>query len=314
MNTETHMELKPAPLKDRMTVYIGALVVIIVSWLYILGMGWHMNTLPFVNNPTAMNMDMDMDMDKKPMDMDMDKKPMDMDMDKKPMDMDMGMDTEMTLVDKVLSWMPPSQGSWMLKDFMLLFIMWSVMMIAMMTPSILPMLLLFTTLNSRNKDNGKEANSTMILLSGYLFSWVLFSLVITFPQYAMHTSGLLNPMMEPTHAYLGTVMLCLAGIYQFTPFKDACLTVCQSPLSFLMNNWKDGKLGTFIVGYKHGFYCIGCCWALMMTLFALGVMNIMWVMILTLFVLFEKLAYKRPILYRQVTGIFFIGWGIFLVV
>ena len=303
MNTETNMEFKPAPLKDRMTVYIGALVVIIVSWLYILGMGWHMNTLPFVNNPAAMNMDMDMGMDKKPMDMGIDKKPM-----------DMGMNTEMTLVDKVLSWMPPSQGSLMLKDFTLLFIMWSVMMIAMMTPSILPMLLLFTTLNSRNKENGKEVNSTMTLLSGYLFSWVLFSLVITFPQYAMHTSGLLNPMMEPTHAYLGTVMLCLAGIYQFTPFKDACLTVCQSPLSFLMNNWKDGKLGTFIVGYKHGFYCIGCCWALMMTLFALGVMNIMWVMILTLFVLFEKLAYKRPILYRQVTGIFFIGWGIFLVV
>ena len=303
MNTETNMEFKPAPLKDRMTVYIGALVVITVSWLYILGMGWHMNTLPFVNNPAAMNMDMDMGMDKKPMDMGMDKKPM-----------DMGMNSEMTLVDKVLSWMPPSQGSWMLKDFMLLFIMWSVMMIAMMTPSILPMLLLFTTLNSRNKDNGKEVNSTMTLLSGYLFSWVLFSLVITFPQYAMHKSGLLNPMMEPTHAYLGTVMLCLAGIYQFTPFKDACLTVCQSPLSFLMNNWKDGKLGTFIVGYKHGFYCIGCCWALMMTLFALGVMNIMWVMILTLFVLFEKLAYRRPILFRQVTGVFFIGWGILLVV
>ena len=312
MNTETNMEFKPAPLKDRMTVYIGALVVIIVSWLYILGMGWHMNTLPFVNNPAAMNMDMDMGMDKKPMDMGMDKKPMDMGMDKKPMDM--GMDTEMTLVDKVLSWMPPSQGSWMLKDFTLLFIMWSVMMIAMMTPSILPMLLLFTTLNSRNKDNGKEVNSTMTLLSGYLFSWVLFSLVITFPQYAMHKSGLLNPMMEPTHAYLGTVMLCLAGLYQFTPFKDACLTVCQSPLSFLMNNWKDGKLGTFIVGYKHGFYCIGCCWALMMTLFALGVMNIMWVMILTLFVLFEKLAYRRPILFRQVTGIFLIGWGILLAV
>ena len=216
MNTETNMEFKPAPLKDRMTVYIGALVVIIVSWLYILGMGWHMNTLPFVNNPAAMNMDMDMGMDKKPMDMGMDKKPM-----------DMGMNTEMTLVDKILSWMPPSQGSWMLKDFTLLFIMWSVMMIAMMTPSILPMLLLFTTLNSRNKDNGKEVNSTMTLLSGYLFSWVLFSLVITFPQYAMHKSGLLNPMMEPTHAYLGTVMLCLVGIYQFTPFKDACLTVCQ---------------------------------------------------------------------------------------
>ena len=224
------------------------------------------------------------------------------------------MNTEMSLLDNILSWMPPSHGSWMLTDFMLLFLMWTVMMIAMMTPSILPMLLLFTTLNAKNKANGKDTSSTMLLLFGYLFSWVLFSLVITFPQYAMHKSGLLNPMMEPSHAYIGTFMLCLAGIYQFTPFKDACLTVCQSPLSFLMNNWKDGKLGTFLIGYKHGFYCVGCCWALMLTLFALGVMNIMWVMILTLFVLFEKLAYKRPILFRQVTGIFFIAWGILLAV
>ena len=299
MNTQTNMELKPAPLKDRMTVYLGAFVVILVSWLYIIGMGWHMNTLPFIDNPAAMNMDMDMDMDMK--------KPMDMDM-KKPMNM------EMSLLDNILSWMPPSHGSWMLTDFMLLFLMWAVMMIAMMTPSILPMLLLFTTLNAKNKANGKDTSSTMLLLFGYLFSWVLFSLVITFPQYAMHQSGLLNPMMEPSHAYIGTFMLCLAGIYQFTPFKDACLTVCQSPLSFLMNNWQDGKLGTFLIGYKHGFYCVGCCWALMLTLFALGVMNIMWVMILTLFVLFEKLAYKRPILFRQVTGILFIAWGILLVV
>ena len=306
MNNEVNMDFKPAPLKDRMTVYLGALIVISVSWLYIIGMGWHMNTLPFVDNPAAMDMDMGMDkkpmdmgMDKKPMDMGMDKKPMDMGMDKKSMDMGMQMNSDMTLVGKILSWMPPSQGAWAITDFTLLFLMWSVMMIAMMTPSILPMLLLFTTLNSRNRDNGKETSSTMILLSGYLFSWVLFSLVITFPQYAMHKSGLLNPMMEPSHAYIGMIMLCLAGIYQFTPFKDACLTVCQSPLSFLMNNWKDGSLGTFIIGYKHGFYCIGCGWALMMTLFALGVMNIMWVMILTLFVLFEKLAYKRPILFRK---------------
>ena len=303
MNNEENIDFKPAPLKDRMTVYIGALVVILASWFYIIGMGWHMNTLPFIDNPGAMNMDMEMG-----------KKPMDMEMGKKPMDMEMQVNSDMTLVNKILAWMPPSQGAWALTDFTLLFLMWSVMMIAMMTPSILPMLLLFTTLNSRNRDNGKETSSTMILLSGYLFSWVLFSLVITFPQYAMHKSGLLNPMMEPSHAYFGAIMLCLAGIYQFSPFKDACLTVCQSPLSFLVNNWKDGSLGTFIIGYKHGFYCIGCCWALMMTLFALGVMNIMWVMILTLFVLFEKLAYKRPILFRRITGIFFIAWGALLAV
>ena len=301
MSNEENIDFKPAPLKDRMTVYIGALVVILASWFYIIGMGWHMNTLPFIDNPAAMNMDMEMG-----------KKPMDMEMGKKPMDMEMQVNSDMTLINKILAWMPPSQGAWALTDFTLLFLMWSLMMIAMMTPSILPMLLVFTTLNSRNKANGKDTSSTMILLSGYLFSWILFSLVISFPQYAMHMSGFLNPMMEPSHAYIGTAVLILAGIYQFTPLKDACLTVCQSPLSFLMNNWQDGKLGTFIIGYKHGFFCIGCCWALMLTLFALGVMNIMWVMILTLFVLFEKLAYKRPILFRKFTGIFFIAWGLLL--
>jgi predicted metal-binding membrane protein len=270
-----------APLKDRMTVYVGVFVVLLVSWFYILGMGWHMNTLPFVEN--------------------------------KIMNMSIDMEKSMSFLDTILMWMPPSSGSWVLSDFILLFLMWSVMMIAMMTPSILPMLMLFTTLNARNKSKGKDTSSTFLLLIGYLMSWVLFSLVITLPEYAMHKSGLLNPMMEPTHAYLGSVMLIIAGIYQFTPYKDACLTACQSPLTFLMNNWKDGNLGTFLVGYKHGFYCIGCCWALMLTLFALGVMNIMWVMVLTIFVLFEKLSYKNPLLFRRVAGYAFILWGILLV-
>ena len=278
METQTNTQFKQAPLKDRMVVYVGVAIVLLISWFYILGMGWHMNTLPFIEN-TSMNMNMDM---------------------------------ESGIIGSVLTWMPPSDGLWSMSDFTLLFLMWAVMMVAMMTPSILPMLFLFTTLNARNRNNGKETSSVMILLFGYLLSWVLFSLVITFPQYAMHQAGLLNPMMEPTHAYIGSIVLCLAGIYQFTPFKEACLTVCQSPLSFLMNNWRDGNLGTFLIGYKHGFYCIGCCWALMLTLFALGVMNIMWVMVLTVFVLFEKLSYKRPLLYRRVTGLVFISWGIFL--
>ena len=282
METQTNTQFQQAPLKDRMVVYIGVAIVLLISWFYILGMGWHMNTLPFIEN-TSMNMDMD-----------------------KSIGMEPG------IIGSVLTWMPPSNGLWAMSDFILLFLMWSVMMVAMMTPSILPMLFLFTTLNAKNRANEKETSSVMILLFGYLSSWILFSLVITFPEYVMHQTGLLNPMMEPTHAYIGSIVLCLAGIYQFTPFKEACLTVCQSPLSFLMNNWKDGNLGTFLIGYKHGFYCIGCCWALMLTLFALGVMNIMWVMILTVFVLFEKLSYKRPLLYRRVTGFVFISWGIFL--
>ena len=289
------MNNKPlqAPLKDRMIVYIGVAIVLLVSWFYILGMGWHMNTLPLVDNSAGMNMDMPSEA---------------MTMDK-PMSMN-----EKDIITHVLTWMPPMSNMWLLSDFFLLFMMWAVMMIAMMTPSILPMLMLFTALNSRKKAQGQESTSSMILLAGYLSSWVLFSLFITMPQYYLHTNGFLNMMMEPMHAYLAAFVLILAGVYQFTPYKDACLNVCQSPLSFLTNNWQDGKLGAFIIGYKHGFYCVGCCWALMLTLFALGVMNILWVIVLTVFVLFEKLSYNYPLIYRRIVGAFLITWGFIIVV
>ena len=282
-------QIPKAPLKDRMIVYVGVASIILVSWAYIIGMGWHMGTLPF----------------SEPMQMDM--KTMDM------YKMDMAMDNQGGLINSLITWMPPSQGAWLSSDFFLLFLMWSVMMIAMMTPSILPMVMLFTAINEKNKTQNKPYASPFNLLFGYLLSWILFSLVITLPQYSMHQAELLNPMMEPAHAYVGALFLILAGLYQFTPFKDACLTVCQSPLSFMMNNWRDGNLGAFLIGYKHGFYCVGCCWVLMLTLFALGVMNIMWVAILTIFVLFEKLSYKYPKQYRYITGVIFISWGLFLI-
>jgi len=290
------MNSKPlqAPLKDRMIVYVGVLIVLLFSWFYILGMGWHMNTLPFVDNSSSMKMEMSEDT---------------MNMDKS-----MSMNKGTSLITQALTWMPPMSNMWMISDFFLLFMMWAVMMVAMMTPSILPMLMLFTALNARKNAQGQESTSTMVLLAGYLSSWVLFSLFITLPQYYLHTNGFLNMMMEPMHAYLAAFVLILAGAYQFTPYKDACLNVCQSPLSFLTNNWQDGKLGTFIIGYKHGFYCVGCCWALMLTLFALGVMNILWVVILTVFVLFEKLSYNYPLTYRRVVGVFLISWGLVIAV
>tara|TARA_Y100001949_G_C15986524_1_gene330885 strand:- start:2058 stop:2912 length:855 start_codon:yes stop_codon:yes gene_type:complete len=279
-----NINFEKAPLKDRIIVYLGIILILAVSWGYIIGMGWHMGTLPFGTEPMKMDGSMNMDMNNK------------------------------SLLESVLTWMPPMSGIWSFSDFFLLFIMWAVMMIAMMTPSILPMIMLFTSLNSKKIKENKPSASPLNLLMGYLLSWVLFSLVITFPQYGLHKIGLLTPMMEPTHAALGGVILMLAGIYQFTPFKDACLSVCQSPLSFMMNNWRDGNLGAFLIGYKHGFYCVGCCWFLMLTLFALGVMNIMWVAILTIFVMFEKLSVKFPLQYRYFTGFVFLGWGTFILV
>ena len=278
----SNLNLQKAPLKDRFVVYVGVAVILLTSWAYIIGMGWEMGTLPFYSSP--MN---DMQMDSMEMNM-----------------------QDKTMLSSILTWMPPMSGNWMFTDFLFLFLMWAVMMIAMMTPSILPMVMLFTTINSKNTRENRIFANPLSLLFGYLMSWVIFSLLITLPQYGLHKAGLLNPMMEPTHAFLGALILIGAGVYQFTPFKDACLSVCQSPLAFMMNNWKDGNLGAFIIGYKHGFYCVGCCWFLMLTLFALGVMNIMWVVILTLFVMFEKLSVKFPLQYRYTTGLFFIIWGL----
>ena len=278
-----NMNLEKAPLKDRMVVYVGVVLILLVSWAYIIGMGWEMGTLPFMS-PSPMD---SMQMDSMKMNM-----------------------QEKSIFTSILTWMPPMSGDWLFIDFLFLFLMWAVMMIAMMTPSILPMIMLFTTLNSKNIRENKVSANPLYLLSGYLMSWVLFSLLITLPQYGLHKIGLLNPMMEPTHALFGGLVLIGAGLYQFSSFKDACLSVCQSPLTFMMNNWKEGNLGAFIIGYKHGFYCVGCCWFLMLTLFALGVMNIMWVVILTLFVMFEKLSVKFPMQYRYTTGTIFIIWGL----
>ena len=281
----SNLSLEKAPLKDRIVVYAGVASILLVSWAYIIGMGWEMGTLPFISSSPMDGMQME------------------------------GMKTNVhdkSIVSSILTWMPPMSGEWLFTDFLFLFLMWAVMMIAMMTPSILPMIMLFTTLNLKNIRENKVSANSLYLLSGYLLSWILFSLVITLPQYGLHKAGLLNPMMEPTHALLGAFVLIGAGLYQFSSYKDACLSVCQSPLTFMMNNWKEGNLGAFIIGYKHGFYCVGCCWFLMLTLFALGVMNIMWVVILTLFVMFEKLSVKFPMQYRYITGTIFIIWGLSL--
>ena len=189
-----------ASLKDRMTVYVGVAAILLVSWAYIIGMGWHMGTLPF-SEPMQMEMNSSMDMKS------MDKQPMDMN------SMNMDVDNNATLLKTLLTWMPPSEGAWLSSDFLLLFLMWSVMMIAMMTPSILPMVMLFTAVNQKNKNENKTHASSFNLLFGYLLSWIFFSLLITFPQYIMHQSGLLNPMMEPTHAFVGAIFLILAGAY-----------------------------------------------------------------------------------------------------
>ena len=125
---------------------------------------------------------------------------------------------------------------------------------------------------------------------GYLVVWLAFSACATLAQWALHERALLSPAMATSSTLVAGLILITAGVYQLTPLKSRCLTRCQSPLGFLMSNWRDGSSGAFQMGFRHGIFCLGCCWALMTLLFVVGVMNLAWVAVLTLFILAEKLG------------------------
>jgi predicted metal-binding membrane protein len=191
--------------------------------------------------------------------------------------MDMGMGMAM-----------PHMQSWHVMDFLSMFLMWAIMMVAMMVPSAAPMMLLFATVNRRRQEQERPYVPTAIFLSGYLLVWIGFSVLATLVQWRLHEAALLSSIVVRTSPMLGGVLLLAAGIFQWTPLKYTCLMHCRSPLSFLMTDWREGYRGALTMGVKHGSYCTGCCWFLMALLFVAGVMNLLWVTTITAFILVEK--------------------------
>jgi predicted metal-binding membrane protein len=199
---------------------------------------------------------------------------------------------------------------WDAPHLLLLWAMWSVMMTAMMLPSAAPLILLYGAA-ARRSPRPTARRHTYALAAGYLAAWTAFSLAATGLQRVLASLLLLSPMMEAGSSRVSGTLLIVAGVYQWTPLKHACLRACQSPLGFLMAHWRDGWSGAFRVGLEHGSYCIGCCWALMLLLFAGGVMNVVVIAGLTAWVAFEKLA---PFGRRgaQVSGVLMIAFGSWL--
>jgi len=198
---------------------------------------------------------------------------------------------------------------WTGVDFSLMYLMWAVMMVAMMVPSAAPMILLFATVNRRRREQSGPFVSTGVFLSGYLIVWAGFALVATLGNWGLHQASLLTSMMGGTSSgYLGGALLLTAGIFQWSQLKYVCLTHCRSPLSFLMSDWKDGTGGAFKMGLQHGRYCLGCCWILMALLFVLGVMNLVWIAALAAFVLAEKVI-PAGTKASKITGGLLVGWG-----
>lgn len=203
----------------------------------------------------------------------------------------------------------PQVQSWGVVDLLLLFVMWAVMMVAMMVPSVTPLLLTFAAVARarRRKGGGAVVGSMGILLLGYLLVWMGFSVLATLAQWLFHRAALLSPMMASASSLLGGGLLVAAGLFQFTPLKRACLVRCRSPLSFLMSQWRPGRRGTFVLGLKHGAYCVGCCWVLMGLLFAAGVMNLLWVAAIAAFILVEKVAPKGELIGRVAGGVLIVA-------
>jgi len=195
----------------------------------------------------------------------------------------------------------------------LIFAMWWVMMVAMMLPSATPMMLLFARVNRTQKVRDRPYVATGFFAGGYLTAWGGFSLLAAGLQWGLEQLDLLGPMMTATNYWLGGMILLAAGLWQLTPLKGVCLRHCRSPLSYLAQQWRPGRLGAFRMGIEHGAYCLGCCWFLMGLLFFGGIMNLFWIAGLALFILLEKTI---PMGHRfgRIAGVCFAAWGVLLLV
>ena len=206
----------------------------------------------------------------------------------------------------------PRMQAWGIAEFTLTFGMWAVMMVAMMTPSAAPMILMFAGINRRRREQQVSYVPTSVFLVGYLVVWAAFSVLATAAQWGLQAASLLSPVTAITSPVLGGVLLVAAGIYQLTPLKHACLSKCRSPLGFVLNEWREGRWGASLMGLKHGGYCVGCCWSLMALLLVAGVMNLFWVAAIAGFVFLEKVAPGGERLGR-VAGVMLFGWGVWMV-
>ncbi len=188
-----------------------------------------------------------------------------------------GMDAGMVMAP--VPWTAPYAGA--------IFLMWWIMMAAMMLPSAAPAILLYD-LVSRRTGGGVGVAATAAFAAGYLLVWGAFSLAAAFLHWALDQSGLLTMAMASASPVLGGAMLIAAGAWQLTPVKRACLARCQSPIQFLSHRWRKGRPGALRMGAEHGVYCLGCCWVMMGLLFYGGVMSFAWIGGLALYVLVEK--------------------------
>ncbi len=241
--TRTATALENVLTRDRMLLFAGLAVVVVLSGIYtILGAGMPMSAL------------------------------------------------DMTRMAVEMPGMMMQPAVWSPAYALLVFLMWWVMMIAMMVPSAAPAVLVYAGIVRKRKSAGQPYASASFFLSGYLIAWAAFSFAATLLQRGLEFIGVMTGMMEIASPLIAGAVLVTAGLYQLTPLKNACLRHCQHPVLFLLHHWKPKAIGAFRMGLEHGGYCVGCCWFLMALLFVGGIMNLYWIAGIAIYVGVEKLA------------------------
>ena len=220
--------------------------------------------------------------------------------------------TGMDMADMPRMAMPRDHG-WDTVEVVLLFIMWTVMMLAMMVPAASPMVLTFAMVQRKRLEQDRATVPIIVFLLGYAVVWTAYAAMAALAQWRLHEADLLSAAMASTTAWLAGALLLAAGVFQWTPLKQVCLAKCRSPLSFLMTEWREGRTGAFVMGLRHGAYCVGCCWALMALLFVAGVMNLLWVAGLAVFVFAERVLPGGPVVGRIAGTLLLVAGAIVLV-
>jgi predicted metal-binding membrane protein len=203
--------------------------------------------------------------------------------------------------------------TWGVATWALMVSMWWIMMIAMMTPSAAPTILLYARVHRSAAAQGQfrdEAAPIGAFAAGYLTVWLGFAIVATALHWALERAGLVSTMMMGSRSrWLSGAVLITAGLYQLSPLKNVCLAQCRAPASFLARHWRPHASGALRLGARHGVYCVGCCWMLMTLLFVGGVMNLIWIAALTTMVLIERVLPRGQWIGRS-AGVALAGWGV----
>jgi len=202
------------------------------------------------------------------------------------------------------------EGAWSFSAAAVTASMWSAMTLAMMLPSASPMILTYAEIAETAARKSERIVSPLVIAAGYASVWLVFSLLATVIQIVLTRAALLNTGTASASGILAGAIFIGAGVYQFSALKHACLTHCQNPFPFFFTNWATTPGGVFRLGVEQGLYCLGCCWAMMMVMFAVGAMNVAWMAGLAAVMTIEKLLTGRRFAHGVGVALIVVGTGI----